>query len=180
MILVTCMLAMHHAQATWIADVIALKNEFTNKGSKPAEKPDNRLIIIKQENQSPASMAAWNFAKGFGKGFATYALVSAGKNYGFDSDQDISKFGSHIMGEELTFVQHAILLSGVPSLTWDVIDLCDILFAKYAKESSCPRCLSRQDAINAGARVAGSLTAVAMLYYQAYKLNVVDDLTLSH
>lgn len=159
--IVTC-----YAQASVVADLIAIKNQIGQMlPAQAQEKINEHLpIVLKHEEQSVASTATAEFATGFAKGVAVFTLVSIYKGL-----WDDSKEPGCLINNNLYFTKFAILASGVPACAQDIITSLDVVFSGL-KKSSCKNCAqrsSRQDVVNALARIAGSASAMGVLYWAA-------------
>lgn len=166
-VLLTCMIFCCHMQATLVADLIALKNEFTKTlPAQVQEKIDDiSPIMVKQPEHGLVSAASIQFAKGFSKGVAVFALFSIYKGMCCEE-----KESGCLISNNVDLTRFAILASGAPACIEDVVTHLDVAVSGLKKNSSCPNCVqraSRQDIISAWARIAGSACAMGALYCAA-------------
>lgn len=154
-----------YAQATVVADLIALKNEFTQMlPSKAQEKMHEHLpVMIKHDERSPITSASLEFVKGFGKGVCVFTLVSLCASYKGLADSGC------LINDDADFTRCAILASGAPACAQDVISSLDVIFSGLKKDGCkhCAQRVARQDVLNALARIGGSVCAMGTLYLAA-------------
>jgi hypothetical protein len=152
-VLLTC----YQTQAT-LGNVVDFVTKVTQEYSKE-ERKESKPYIVAQEEASPITTLTGEFMKGFAR-TASPALLFVAYKISFN----IHHNGS-VSDADLSIEPHVTLFSGAVCLD-ECIAHGDVVVSGLKKEAACNRCvqpISHMHRLKELARIAGSVTAVALL-----------------